>query len=166
MSAPGNSAPVACTIVAAFGPATPIRATSALAFESLTLLRSTYIENFFRKAGRMSADSASAWPSASGHIRKLAIMRPLGELKLFHSAASASSFLTSLDTRLCRKTAESGPTERIVPRCSSGTAMVVSVAARASLAASAKCREASPRVAPRWARCSVQTVMIGVRARG
>src|SRR5690606_40722216 len=73
----------------------PLHDALPISSDSLTLLRSTYIENFFRKAGRMSADSASAWPSASGHIRKLAIMRPLGELKLFHSAASASSFLTS-----------------------------------------------------------------------
>ncbi len=166
MSSGGSVAPAACAIAAACGPARPISAVSALVSASLTLLRSTYIENFFRKAGRMSAESASAWPPSSVHTRKLAIMRPLGELKLFQAAVSASMCLTSFDTRLCRKAAESGPCERIVPRCSSGTAMVAVSVARASSAGAAKAMEraVSSSVAPTRARCSVQAVMVSVRA--
>ena len=166
MGASGTARPAAASTVAALAPLTPSRTVSALASASFTLLRSTYMENFFRKAGRMSADSTSAWPSASGQIRKLAIMRPLGELKLFHAAASGASLFTSLETRLWMKAAESGPTERIVPRCSSGTTTVEVVAAEASEEGSVKCRlacdESSLKRAPCRARWSVQAVMVSV----
>ena len=75
----GKARPAALSAAGAREPATPISATSALASASFTLLRSTYIDSFFSTAGRMSADNASACPSASRHIRKLAIRRPFGE---------------------------------------------------------------------------------------